>query len=408
MFLLFSLVAYVADAKLGQSATDLPFYCRVFRNLLADAQSDFAQMINSDVTVYQKHVNVKLAGDVDTSTSGLVLGHLGVEECDVSVTDDGVVTLELTKLSLNIDKMHWTVAQESWPHVKDAGDAKVQSTVSFKFAFNARNDEMVLSDFALNALDITILKADHAKWLLSALTEVMHLTRPLLSMVFNKSVKKMVQKELSTVQSSGSGCALVEELLPNADMTQVVFKTEKPLPYNIPVMGKLAGWKVGVDVESTHISFPEQSTMKCERTSFDGLHLEIEVSDVQTSLGFNWQYQKMGEGTWQPNWSNSGTGSADVNAGLLLRLNIADPSKTKVEINLPKMAVKLDAKSDAWLYKAMTWALTPVVRVGMETLGAKVFQHQLKECLEDPSCPQPHRAPTAALLETARRVVRSQ
>merc|ERR1712151_635382 len=81
-------------------------------------------------------------------------------------------------------------------------------------------------------------------------------------------------------------------------------------------------------------------------------------------------------------------GVSSVVGGTFVHIDLLQPAATELKIDLPVLKLQLDAKSDAWLYKALTWAMIPLVRESLQLFGGKVISYEIKKCLEDPTCPK--------------------
>lgn len=138
---------------------------------------------------------------------------------------------------------------------------------------------------------------------------------------------------------------------------------------------------VNISVNSTYIKPP--TSMGCEHVGFNGSLLTARVHGVPFSAGFECAYQKLGSSFWH----NKGTGITDVVAGTLLHINLLRPSETQIQVELPTLKVELQAAADAWMYKALTHVMVPLVRDSLQLFGGKLLAHYVAKCLADPKCP---------------------
>merc|ERR1711948_190952 len=120
-------------------------------------------------------------------------------------------------------------------------------------------------------------------------------------------------------------------------------------------------------INSTYITQP--TSMQCEHVGFDGQRLTAHIENVPFDAGFNWAYRKQGSSFWR----NQGTGVAKVVAGALVNIDLLQPTATELKIDVPVLKLQLAAVSDAWLYKALTGVMAPLVRESLQTFGGKVM-----------------------------------
>merc|ERR1712072_1453590 len=92
------------------------------------------------------------------------------------------------------------------------------------------------------------------------------------------------------------------------------------------------------------------------------------IGDVSISVNFVWAYAKSGSSFWH----NKGNGSAAVVGGTLLYIDVIEPSKTTIKVDLPELNVQLKADSDAWMYRALSKAMIPLVRESLQLFGGQL------------------------------------
>merc|ERR1711977_656532 len=74
--------------------------------------------------------------------------------------------------------------------------------------------------------------------------------------------------------------------------------------------------------------------------------------------------------------------------GTLVHIDLLQPTATELKIDLPVLELQLAAESDAWLYKALTGVMVPLVRESLQLFGGSFMTYEIKKCIEDPTCPK--------------------
>merc|ERR1711963_176624 len=90
-----------------------------------------------------------------------------------------------------------------------------------------------------------------------------------------------------------------------------------------------------------------------------------------------------------------GNGSTEVVAGTLLHIDLLKSSETRIKVELPTLKLELQAAADAWMYKALTHVMVPLVRESLQLFGGRILAHHVAKCLADPKCPHLRGEPLA-------------
>merc|ERR1712039_752248 len=208
------------------------------------------------------------------------------------------------------------------------------------------------------------LGAEHHTWLTPALEKAVHFAQPLVSTVLQHELSGVIDRSLDVIRGQG-GCAFLRDMLQEVDLAKLEFVSYEPMRMPVPVLGSL-----DFSINSTYVTQP--TSMQCEHVGFEGQKLTAHIENVPFDAGFDWAYRKPGSSFWR----NQGTGVTSVVVGAF------------VHIDLPVLKLQLAAESDAWLYKALTGAMVPLVRESLQLFGGKVIGYEIKKCLEDPTCPK--------------------
>merc|ERR1711972_33549 len=200
--------------------------------------------------------------------------------------------------------------------------------------------------------------------------------RPLVSTVLQHELSRVIDQSLDVVRQQGS-CAFLQDMLHEIDLGKLEFVSYEPIKVPVPVMGNL-----DFSINSTYITQP--TSMQCEHVGFDGQKLTANIENVPFAVGFDWAYRKPGSSFWH----NQGTGVSNAVVGGLVYIDLLQPTATQLKVDLPVLKLELAAESDAWLYKALTWAMVPLVRESPQLFGGKIMTDEIKKCLEDPTCPK--------------------
>jgi hypothetical protein len=354
----------------ASAAADLPVYCRLLQvGLEAAVQQPIVEDVSVSVT---EHVPV--LGDIDVSMSRLELSSIKMVSCDAFVDKNGVFDVKMSRLDIGLASLGWRYAQRSWPHTSDNGNATGATSVSFHVGIDMDKDKEQLVQFQLGEIDVS-LGAQHHSWLTAAMMKLVKFLRPLVSEVVQLAAKKVMHDSLSEVRQKG-GCAFLGGALKQVSFLKFGFTSWEPIRVHVPVIGD-----VDISVNSTHIGQP--TSMECQHVSFDGERLVAHIENVPFDAGFKWAYRKVGSSFWH----NSGTGKANVVAGTMVNIDLITPKSTGLKIDVPVLKLDLHADADAWLYKALTFAMVPLVRHSLNLFGGEFLTYELRKCLEDPSCP---------------------
>jgi hypothetical protein len=362
----------------GALATDdLPVYCRLLQvGLEAAVQQPIVEDVSVSIT---EHVPV--LGSLDVSINRLELTSVKMVSCDAYVDKSGVFDVKMSRLDIGLGSLGWKYAQRNWPHTSDNGNATGKVDVSFHVGIDMTKEDDQLVQFRLGEIDIS-LGAQHHSWLTSALMKLVKFLRPLVSEVVQLAAKKVMHDSLAVVREHG-GCAFLGDVLKQVRFVNFGFTSWEPIRVHVPVIGD-----VDISVNSTHIGQP--TSMDCHHVAFNGERLAAHIENVPFDAGFNWAYRKVGSSFWH----NSGSGKAAVVAGTMVNIDLITPKSTSLKIDVPSLKLDLHADADAWLYKALTFAMVPLVRHSLNLFGGKFLTYELKKCLEDPSCP--HLGPTSS------------
>merc|ERR1711862_106668 len=172
-------------------------------------------------------------------------------------------------------------------------------------------------------------------------------------------------------------CAFTDGLLQGLANVDIEFTSNEPSVVHVPILGD-----VGVSVNTTKVYPP--TNMTCHSMGFNGTSLTANLEDLPVAADFVWSYHKNNSEFWQ----NAGTGSFSAVAGTILDIDLLTPTNTKIKVELPKLSAHLHADSAAWMYDALTFVMTPVIRESLQLFGGKVLSSYIEKCLEDPTCPQ--------------------
>lgn len=363
-------------------ATDLPVYCRLLQvGLEAATDQPMLKDINVSITEH-----APLLGDIDVSVSHLEIAAAKISVCGASVDANGVFNVGLESMAIEFNQLEWRYAQRNWPHMEDYGIASGSSSLSFNVSIDMNKSQDRLFEFHLDKLEITLGSKQHP-WLTPALEKVMHLTTPVVSAVLQHEMRKVIAQSLDIVRKQGS-CAFLGDMLHEIDLAKFEFTSYEPMKVHVPVMGDLS-----FSINSTYVRQP--TSMQCENFGFDGQRLTAHIENVPFDAGFNWAYCKPGSSFWH----NQGTGVANVVVGAFVHIDLLQPTATELKIDLPVLKLQLAAKSDAWLYKALTKAMVPLVKESLQLFGGEFMSHEIKKCLEDPTCPRLNSTkPSSAIL----------
>jgi hypothetical protein len=359
--------AVVANAV----ATDLPVYCRLLQVGLEEATY---QPILADVNLSITE-NAPLLGDIDVSISHLEIASVKMIACDASLDANGLFKVGFQRMAVDLKELEWRYTQRSWPHTADHGVARGNTSVSFSVSIDMNRDRDHFFGFKLDEIDVT-LGAEHHTWLTPALEKAVHFARPLVSTVVQHELNRVIDESLGVVRKHG-GCAFLQDMLHEIDLAKLQFVSYEPMKAQVPVLGTL-----DFSINSTYVTQP--TTMQCEHVGFEGQQLTAHIENVPFDAGFNWAYRKPGSSFWH----NQGTGVANVVVGGLVHIDLLKPAATQLKIDLPVLKLQLAAQSDAWLYKALTSVLVPLVRESLQLFGGKLMSYKIEQCLEDPTCPK--------------------
>jgi len=375
----------LAAVVVGAAAMDMPLYCRLLQKGLEMATFNpiIADANISDTT------HVTGLGDIAVSASHLEISSATVVDCAASIDENGVFNVGLKRLDLHLSKLDWAYNQKSWPHIWDKGTAKGNTSISFNVSIDTNADKQKLFNIRLAEFSFD-LGAQHHKWLTKALMKLTKMLRPIVSELVHVAAKKTLEDSLDIIHSKG-GCAFIHNVLAGVDMTTISFQSDNNTVH-VPVVGN-----VEMSVDSKWVSQP--TTMDCKSVGFTGKTLVAHIENVPFSAGFAWSYRKAGSKFWH----NHGNGSTSIVGGTELHIDLLDPSKTVLKVDLPVLELKLHAAADAWLYDAMTGIMVPLVHETLTLFGGKILTHYVRKCLEDPTCPHLHPHPQFNLPEGSSR-----
>jgi len=365
------LVAVWVAVAANAVATELPVYCRL---LQVGLEAATYQPILKDVNLSIVE-NVPLLGDIDVSVSHLEIASVKMMACGASVDANGLFNVGFQRMAVELKQLEWRYKQHSWPHTADHGVAAGNTSVSFNVSIDMNRDQDHFFEFHLDEIDVT-LGAEHHTWLTPALVKAVHFARPLVNSVLQHELNEVIGQSLDIVRKRG-GCAFLQDMLQEIDLLKLEFTSYEPTKVYVPVVGNLS-----VSINSTYVRQP--TSMKCEHVGFDGQRLTAHIENVSFDAGFNWAYRKPGSSFWQ----NQGTGVTNAVVGTLVHIDLLQPTATELKIDLPVLKLQLAAESDAWLYKALTWAMVPLVRESLQLFGGKFMTYEIRKCLEDPTCPK--------------------
>merc|ERR1711862_864204 len=171
-------------------------------------------------------------------------------------------------------------------------------------------------------------------------------------------------------------CAFTDGLLQGLANVDIEFTSNEPAIVHVPILGN-----VSLSVNTTKVYPP--TNMTCHSMGFNGTSLTANLQDLSIAADFVWSYQKNNSNFWQ----NAGSGSFSVVAGTKLDIDLMTPTNTKIKVLMPDLSVKLHAESDSWMYNALVFVMTPVVRQSLQLFGGKILAGYIEKCLEDPTCP---------------------
>jgi hypothetical protein len=367
--------ALLAVAAAGTSAvvaavTEVPIYCRLLQVGLEAAQF---HPILEDLNI-SAVAEVPALGSIDVSASHLEIEAVKLVDCGASVDESGRFTLGISHMDVGLKQLEWQYAQRSFPHAADQGVARANTSISFDVSIDMATDSHEVFGLNIGKMDLQ-LGAQHHKWLSAALEKLTKFMRPLLSVAVEHATRKALRESLAIVRKQG-GCAFLQGSLADLDLAKLQFTSYEPFKTHVPMVGD-----VNISVNSTYIKPP--TSMHCEHVGFNGSMLTASVEEVPFSAGFQWAYQKPGSSFWH----NQGTGSTAVVAGTLLHIDLLKPGDTRIKMELPTLNLELQADADAWMYKALTHVMVPLLRDSLQLFGGKLVAHHVAKCLADPKCP---------------------
>merc|ERR1712039_27647 len=316
-----------------------------------------------------------LLGDVDVSVSRLEIASVKMVACDASIDANGLFKVGFQRMAVDLKQLEWRYTQRNWPHTADHGIASGNTSVSFNVSIDMNRSQDHFFEFHLDEIDVT-LGAEHHTWLTPALEKVVQFARPLVSTVLQDEMNKAISQSLDIVRRQG-GCTFLKDLLHEIDLATFKFASDEPIKVPVPVLGSLS-----FSINSTYIRQP--TSMQCEHVGFEGQTMTAHIENVPFEAGFDWAYRKPGSSFWQ----NRGTGVSNVVVGAFVHIDLVRPSATELKVDLPVLKLQLAADSDAWLYKALTWAMVPLIRESLQLFGGRFATYEIKKCLEDPTCPR--------------------
>jgi len=383
---LLSLAGALASSAAAAQVTDVPLYCRLLEKGLEAASF---QPILEDFNL-STVADAPVLGAVDVSASHLEIGGVRLAGCGASVDDAGHFRVAVPQLDVELKELAWRYAQRAWPHTEDFGVASGNTSVSFNVSINMDEERHEVFGLKLGKVEV-LLGAKRHSWLSAALSKLTSFLRPVLSMAVAHAARESLDRSLAIVHKQG-GCAFLQGSLAELGLAKLQFTSDEPLKAHVPLVGD-----VEISVNSTDIEPP--TTMRCEHVGFNGSLLTARVEDVPMGAGFRWAYQKPNSSFWH----NQGTGSAKVVAGTLLHIDVLQPSETRIEVELPTLKLELQADADAWMYRALTDVMGPLVRESLQLFGGKLLTHHVERCLEDPTCPHLAAEPPSAPAVSAER-----
>lgn len=368
-------VALLAAMAASSCATELPIYCRLLSVAL---QESVFQPVLGDVNM-SSSVHVPAVGNVNLSISHLEIAAANIVKCSVSVDEHGSLNVGVTQLVVDMKDLHWTYSEQSWPHVADNGKASANTTLAFNVTIDMVNEKHHIFALSIGELHVQ-LDAQHHPWLTAALEKLTNFVTPLVSKVVQLAAGEALDESLAGIYQHGA-CAFISDALKDLEWVNLQFTSYEPFTQHVPVIGD-----VNFSVNSTSISPP--TSMECSKLGFNGTAMTAHIERVPFNVDFVWAYAKSGSSFWH----NKGNGSAAVVGGALLYIDVIEPSKTTIKVDLPELNVQLKADSDAWMYKALSKVVGPLVRGSLQLFGGRVLAHYITKCLEDPTCP--HVKPT--------------
>jgi len=277
-------------------------------------------------------------------------------------------------LSIGVKELDWMYKGYRWPHVEDHGRASADMKMGMKVDLNLQQNSNQVMDLKLEELKIH-LGAERHYIITGILEKLTNFMEPLVAQVVKYAVRKSVKDSMDEIFNDGA-CAFTDGLLEGLADLDIEFISNEPSVVHVPLLGN-----VSVSVNTTEVHPP--TTMNCHKLTFNGTTLQANIEDLPIAADFVWSYQKNNSNFWQ----NAGTGSLSVVAGTKLDIDLMTPTNTKIKVLMPDLSVKLHAESDSWMYNALVFVMTPVVRQSLQLFGGKILAGYIEKCLEDPTCP---------------------
>jgi len=234
--------------------------------------------------------------------------------------------------------------------------------------------ELELSELQLTATSVQLPITD------TVITTLLSYSRPIFSRLIQKYTRRFLDGEMD-VLARRTACSLIQEKLNATDLSHLQFATKDPVEIHVPVIGFM---DVGVRSKQVQLL----NTFACDAVSFTGTDVSVRIKGIDFDAAFDWSFAHRSLLPFDLLFflRNMGAGSVNASGAVDVHINLEEPARSAVSIDLPRLIVDLNPSSDWFIYGLVETFATPLIRRTLVTLANWYLDRTIVGCLRDPAC----------------------